>query len=261
MDQLVTGLTRGLPGASMQFSFIPAFNELAAVERLVRAAEDAKLRAGYLVAVKSPQVQDFFQRRPLPVVLLGMPYAGVTGLPWLDKDQRALGTLLARELIRLGHSKIGVVLRDRRGYGDDVMLDAVTHEVLDAKLGAGALVVRSVPTEPQLTEQAVRMLLNSPGRPSALICRTRMIFEATVRACEALKLRVPMDVQLALCDPISGTWDKTAVTCIRPHVQTDAVAEGIVLAEMLSSLARGEPVKPDHYVIPVTLNEPNAVQK
>lgn len=253
LEKMVNGLTSVLDGTSVQFSFVPAYNELVFVERMVRAAEAGQMRAGYLIAVKSPQVQDFFQRQRVPVVLLGMPYSGINRLCWQDKDQRQIGALVAREVISAGRRHIAVVLRDRRGVGDDLMMDAITHEVLAAKLGSGALTVRSVPSEESLTEIAVREVLSRTDRPTAVICRSRLIFDVVVRVARELRLNIPADLLLALTDPAGKDESPVDVPCVRPIVDSDARSEGITVANMLSELAVGRTPTPDHVLIPVTM--------
>jgi hypothetical protein len=251
MEALVTGITGSLPGCSIQLNFVPAFNEVPYVERLMDGA--AASRNGYLVAVKSPQLQRFFARHRSPSVLLGTPFEGIKNLAWIDKDQREIGRLLARRLIETGHRRIGVILRDRRGYGDDLMMDAITQEVLDGGLGSAGLIVRSVPADPPLIALAVGAMLSSDTRPSALICRNRGIVTAAIQTCAALDLTVEKDLVLALADPPADPRDTIAVPCLRPTTATGACGEGERLAAMLIALARGEDAAKLSHVIPVSL--------
>lgn len=253
MERLMTGLARELPGTSIQFTFVPAFQELAYAQRLVKSMSAAKQRAGYLIAVKSPQMQDFFQRQQLPAVLLGTPFAGIVKLPWIDKDQGHLGKIIARRLIELGHRKIAVMLRDRRGHGDDLFIDSIMHEIMDANLGSGALVIRSAPSEEDLTENAIRELLVSPSRPTALICSTRQIYEAANTVCTTLSLNPRSDVQLALRTPTANPKEMVPAPGIQPRVDTDDESEGRMLGRMLASFSREEWPDPDHFQIPVYL--------
>jgi DNA-binding LacI/PurR family transcriptional regulator len=250
MEALVTGITSTLPGCALQFNFIPAFNEVPYVERLL---EKAPSRCGYLIAVKSPQLQRLFERQPAPSVLLGTPFQGITKLAWVDKNQSAIGHLLASKLIEQGHRRIGVILRDRRGCGDDLMMDAITEEIINAGLGSGGLVVRSVPAEAALISMAVHALLEPETRPSAVICRNRAIFTSVVTACNALGISVPSELALALADPPSDPEETTLLPCLRPKSGIDAETEGRQLAEILLSLSRREPAQKLHQQIQVSL--------
>lgn len=252
MESVIAGLAEELAGCSIQLNFVPAFNELAYVERLLDAPPTP--RNAYLIAVKSTQVQRRFENQRAPTVLLGTPYDGISRLAWVDKDQAQIGRLLSRRLLEMGHKRIGVILRDRRGYGDDLLMDAVTHEIMDAGLGSGALVARSVPTEPALIALAIRNLLASPQRPTALICRNRMILNTALQVCGELGLQPGGDVGFALCDAPSGADDVVPVACIRPRVDLDAAGEGRLLGKLLVQQAESSAsTVPPHVLVPVTL--------
>lgn len=253
MESLMTGLARELPGCSIRFDFVPAFNELAYVERLLAAS--ATERSAFLIAVKSTQLQNRFEKEPSPAVLLGTPYDGISGLSWVDKDQAEVGRLLVRKMLDAGHERIAVVLRDRRGYGDDLMMDAITRELMAAGLGSGALIARSVPTEQALIALTLRSLLSPANHPTALICRNRMILNAAAQVCGELGRRPGADIALALCDTASGLDDLIPIPCARPSAAVDATEEGRLLGRMLIALAHQSPAerKPLHELIPVRL--------
>lgn len=251
MDAIVTGLVEILPGCDIQFSFVPAFNEKAHTERLISSS--AGNQRAYIIAVKSPQLQRLFAKSSLPVVLLGTPFPGIGNLPWIDKDQAAIGRILTQRLVSMGHRTIGVVLRDRRGYGDDLMVDAITQEALSAKLHSAALRVRSVPMDQTLTDLAIRQLLADSDRPTAIICRSRLILASAARICTELHLQIGHDVVLALCDPQSTRHDSVAVPCVRPVATLDAVGEGTVIGQMLTAVNVNGALDGRNYLIPVTL--------
>jgi len=246
IDSIVTGLLETLPGCDIQFSFVPAYNELAHTERLVKSAGASK--RAYIIAVKSPQLQRFFAEASLPAVLLGTPFQGIENLSWIDKDQEAIGRILIRRLIASGHKSIGVVLRDRRGFGDDLMMNAITHEVLSAQLKSDALHVRSVPMDRTLTHLAIHQILSGVNRPSAIICRSRLILAAAEEACHELRLQIGRDVTLALCDPQSTRNDKVSTPCLRPIAELALCGEGRLIGQFL--LENG-PI-PRHHVIQVS---------
>lgn len=251
MEALVTGITSALPGCALQLNFVPAFNEVPYVERLLENIPSS--RNGFLVAVKSPQLQRLFEKQPAPSVLLGTPFQGITHLAWIDKNQSAIGHLLAGKLIEQGHRRIGVILRDRRGCGDDLMMDAITEEILNAGLGSGGLVVRSVPAEAPLINMAMSALLSPQNRPSALICRNRAIFQSALQTCHTLNLQIPNDLTLAIADPPADGEEMTPVPCLRPRSEIDAVEEGRRLAETLIALSRRESPANLHQLIQVRL--------
>lgn len=250
MEALITGLSSELPGSSLQLNFVPAFNEQAYVERLLDSSRQQ--RNAYLIAVKSTQLQRRFENESSPAVLLGTRFQGISKLSWMDKDQADIGRQLMRRLLEAGHQSIGVILRDRRGYGDDLMMDAIYQEGMSAGLGSGAVITRSVPTDPPLIVLAIRGLLDSPSRPSALICRNRMILNAAIQVCQSLKLNIGSDISLAMCDAASGPEDVLPVKCLRPRVNVTAEEEGRLLAKMLIEL-HGDPTggKPREQLIPI----------
>ncbi len=82
----------------------------------------------------------FLTKRELPAVVFGSLYPSVEGLPFVDRDQRRIGRLLAEHLLARGHKRILLLARQRMLPGDYLAIDAV-RDTMDA---AGLLAGRSV---------------------------------------------------------------------------------------------------------------------
>jgi len=173
IDQILGGLVEELGEASVQLTFVPEEHGSRYVDRLITAEQRRRMREAYIIGVKSPEIQAYFQDCDLPCVVLGTPYPGKRDLAWLDLDQREAGRLLIEHVLRRGRRRIAVFIRDQRALGDDHMLDEITAGVINAQLPAGALTVRSIPSNVELARTVVRQQFGDGRDPTAVICRSK----------------------------------------------------------------------------------------
>lgn len=253
IEQIVTGLVESLNHSSVQFSFVPDDQEVQFTERLLRSAEHAGVSSGFVVATKSPQIQMLFQNTKLPAVVLGTLYPDSQSLPSLDLDQREVGRLLIDYVLQRGHERIAVLLRDRRGYGDDVMMDQVTAGAMAARLKPGNLRVRSVPLDADVALLTVRQLLRHDNPPTAVIVRTSVALAALRTVAEELGLKIGKDLLVVRGEPGSADGDPPL-----PHIEPEmnVVEEGRVVGRLLTELALGKTPDPRHIIVRPLLREP-----
>ena len=251
VDLVVAGIHAEMPEDAIQFTFVPASGEVAFVRNLVDGARRLGSLGGVVLFLSSPAVQRFFKEAGVPAVVAGSVYAEVGGLPWFDLDQKEIGRLLARAAIQRGHRRIAILMRDRWGAGDNLMIDGVHEELGSARIES--LNVRSLPSDPAVIAASIRAMLESDPRPTALICRSRLAADAAADAVRALGKSVPKDVAIFLADHYPN--DRRPVTYLHTVSSITPEEHGATIARLLQAKARGQAAEPVSRA-PVVLRDP-----
>lgn len=192
-DGTLLGLQEAVPSARLHFDFTPPDEDPEAAARFIETLIGGTERDSAFVLVRSSlALQRAVAASGLPAVISGSRYASVKGLPSVNRDNAAIGRLLARHMLGLRRRRLLVLLRARHMPGDDALLDALRGELDAAGLGAGSLITRSLPTDPDVVRAEVRALLDGPRPPNGVVCRNVPM----ALAARALK----RDVELAVCD-------------------------------------------------------------
>lgn len=254
MEHVVTGLVESLIHSSVQLSFVPESQDLQYAERLIQSAKASGSRCGFVVATKSSQIQKLFEQSDLPTVVLGTLYPASQSLASLDLDQREVGRLLIDYVLRRRRRRIAVLVRDRRGYGDDLMMDQITAGAMAANIKPGNLQVRSVPLDADLALPVVRELLTGDARPTAVICRTSVSLQALGRAADEVGLKLGDDPLVVMGEPVEIDSDRRRLPHIEPEM--DVIEEGRTVGRLLLELASGRTPDPSHVVLRPLLREP-----
>ncbi|MEQ9459988.1 MAG: GntR family transcriptional regulator [Phycisphaeraceae bacterium] len=249
INEVVGGTLSALTKASVELSLAPDDQEMVYAERLIRANEDRSLRVGYFVASKSPQIQSFFQLQGVPALIMGTPYPQSQGLASIDLDQDKIGRLAVRAAFESGDQRIAVILRDRRGFGDDIMVNAITAEAMSLGVKPGDLVIRSVPSDAQLSIHTIQHLMTSSNPPSAIITRSRTALEAV--ACVMDRLDWPETTRVISADWLPASHRKGAYACVKPYIS--AYEQGVQMGKMISALIADQIPDPLHTMVDVSL--------
>ncbi len=244
IHQIITGLVEEMGDVATQITFVPEDQGPRFVERLIRNVQQQAIRAAFVLAVKSAEIQVTFQNLELPAVVLGTPYLGRRTLSSLDLDQHKVGRLMIDYVLSQQRHRIAVLLRDQRGLGDDHMLDEITSAVMRANLAPGALKVRSVPMNKELAEMAVRRLFTEDDVPTAVICRTRIALDCLLEMKR--KGRLPADLLVVSGEPVVDDALARHVPHIRPCISI--VDEGRKLAHLLRDTEQ-RPDEPTHVLL------------
>jgi DNA-binding LacI/PurR family transcriptional regulator/DNA-binding transcriptional regulator YhcF (GntR family) len=251
-DGRVIGIQSELPGADIQFSFLPDGGEVAHVERLVSHALATHESVGFVAARATLALQRTLAASGLPVVLAGTAYPGVKGLPWIDRDHSSIGRLLATHLLERGARWIALFMRERMLQGDHLVYDTVRDTLAAAGLPADALALRCLPADADVIECEVRQLLTERRTPGAILCRGVPQADAVAAAVRSNgTARSPL---IAVCE-VYGTHEPN---CSYPHTRAmlNPNTWGQRIGHMLACQARGEVLEPDHAIVPVDLALP-----
>lgn len=171
----------------------------------------------------------------------GLPWRGIAAEPdgvefVVDDGHRRGAELAARYLLSLGHLKIGVIA-PRPSSTLAGVADVLASSNVVA-LGEGAAAVGDV----DAAQAALRRLLQSDDRPTAVICGSDLFALAAVRACVGQGVAVPQAVSIVgFGDAAFARCAVPALTTVRvPATQIGArLAEGLLACLELRQAAPG----------------------
>jgi len=175
----------------------------------------------------------FAGRSPTPIEVEAL---GAKGLPWiaLCEDQgddasiwdagRGRGAELAcRYLLDLGHERLGALLG---GQGASRLAESL------AKAGSPVTLAEVAPEEdPSAIRSAVRSLLDLPGAPTAIVCRSDRCALIALRECASRGVRIPQDLSVV------GFGDEPFARYCHPALTTIRVAAGEIGRQSGDALA------------------------
>lgn len=166
-------------------------NPGAALEKLVRQHP----HGCWILALASPDCQQWFAKRGLPCVIAGSCHTGID-LPFRDLDHRAACRHAAGMLLALGHRKLALVAQKTRLAGDIEseagFLEGV-HRSRNAD--ATAVVYHHDATAPGIVQLLKRLIAQKP-KPTALLVANAYHCLAVISGLAELGRRVPADVSV-----------------------------------------------------------------
>jgi len=252
-DGVVNGLHAQLPGTDIQFNFMPAQDSLAYVRELTEQSNARGTIEGMILIRCSLDIHRYIEESGLPAVVYGNAFPD-SSLPWVDRDQAAVGRKAAEHLIQRGHNKIVMLMRAVWRLGDNRTFNGVLAAAGNAGLGAGNVQVRSVPEDNSVIDAVVRELLAGIDRPSGFICRSRVLADAVRRIATELGLKSPQDYSIVLCDYYPQKGENPPYAFARPEM--DPESQGALLGQMLIELAAGRAPARHHLEIPIEVIDP-----
>ncbi len=255
-DGVIVGLQGILPGADVQMNFLRPGAEAEVVERAIAAALRSGQPEGFVLVRAPLGVQRAVQASGLPAVVHGMLYPSVQGLPWIDRDHRQAARLLVEHFLTRAHRRLVYVGREQVLPGDYPFIDGLVERMAEAGLPLGSFIRRRLPLDAGVIRAEVRALLEDSQRPyPAILGQTEPFADAAAEAVESLGLAVGGDVPLAL----TAVYRPQGGASVRyPYVRNNLPPEriGERLGQMLLRQLRKQHWKPDHEILPVTLEAP-----
>jgi DNA-binding LacI/PurR family transcriptional regulator len=252
-DGIIVGMHDELRAAQVQFSFMPPDNEAAYISELVAEAMRSGKTEGFVLIRASLQAQRLIAGSGLPAVVHGTLHPSVPDMPWIDRDHRAGGTLMAEHLLKAGFRRLVVFMRDRMFRGDHDLFDAVQQAAQTAGLAPTDVSLRCLPADLSAVEATARELLeHAAGDRVGFVCRSEPLAQGAEAAARARGLTVGKEVGITLSDVYRrGSDSPPAWPHLKPALSPEQIGQHI--GRMLAQQALGKPVEPAHEVIPVYL--------
>ncbi len=210
--------------------------EAAQIRTLLARGADALLLIGF---DRDPEIYEFLKQRDIPFVV-SWAYREHAHEPSVGFDNRAAMTALASEVFNMGHREVAVISapQDENDRARDRVL-GVGDAAQQNGLGASKIPVIEVPYSVENGAAAMRELLASQTRPTAVLCGNDVLAVGAIRAAKELGLRVPDDVS------VTGFDDIELAEIVEPALTTVHVPHrlmGRTAAELVLGLVRGEPI-------------------
>jgi DNA-binding LacI/PurR family transcriptional regulator len=255
---LLMGLQGALPGTHLQLDFMPANpqDEAAYLQETVDEALRNRGVDGFVLFNSTVEMQRTFRDSGLPTVIAGSLYASIKGLPFVDRDQKQVGRLLAEHLLARGHRRIVMITRQRPGMGPGEYLaaDAVGEVAAEAGLSANALMTRALPHDPAVIAGEVRHLLESSPELPGILLRPWQMIDSVYESIRSLGLKPQQDVAVVVADYYQPASAKPNYPVIRSMATLEDYGEQ--LAKQLLAKAQGNFSIAGGVLLPVRLEVP-----
>jgi LacI family transcriptional regulator len=200
----------------------------------------------------------------IPTVLVNCRPKQKESFKSIEPDDYQGSRDLTRLLIEKGHRKIGYVRLNPKLLGAELRYDAFRDAVRTAGLGDEDLCIRlgmegEIGREDNFTFKAALEILDSPDRPTAIMCGNDEMALQVYIATLTRGLRIPEDISIVGFDDF-----QTVSLGVKPELTTAALPYydlGFKGADRLDRLLKNGVLKSDHLVLPCRLVERGSVAK
>lgn len=220
------------------------------IRALVARGADGLLLIGY---DRDPSLYRYLERQGVPA-LIAWAYAPEIAQSAIGFDNRASMTLLAEEVLKRGHQKIGVISGVVKGNDRAANRLAGIEDALQAhRMPLEMLTVIETPYGFENGEAAMRSLMEGETKPTVVMCGNDVLAAGALRGAKALGIRVPQDVS------VTGFDDIELARVVTPSLTTVHVPHremGTKAATALIALVEGaEPDRPTLLQISLQMRE------
>ncbi len=254
IGEIVEGLHDILPGYQVQSNILPHHSP-AEIPRLVEQRTLDSSVAGIILLSCPREVQELVLEKRLPAVSFGSVYPNTQNIPSVDLDQFESGRLQAEYLLKRGHRRIMLLMRENWRPGDNRLVDGVNKAMADAGLGFDSLVTRSIPEENSLIKNEIHRLLFIDDRPTGLICRCWRFAETAIDVLRSRSMSIPDDL-----DIVFNHYDETISASLnlpRTCAKLSSREQVKLVFQTLEKIINGQQIESNHVVLPVQLVEAN----
>ncbi len=254
-DGLLIGLQGELPGAEMQFSFIPPVEDPEYADRLIADVLRSREAEGFVLVRAPLLVQRAVQTSGLPAVVFGTLQPSVQKLACIERDQCAIADVLLDHLLQCGCRRLATLFRTEMGPGDFTFLDRIQDKLAQADRALTDLVIRCLPADRDALRHSLAPLLDRAMRPTGFLCRNQPLADAVAAAAQSLRLKVGRDLHIVVSDIYRKTTDPLPRF---PYARSMLSSEeiGHRIGRRLVAQARGEKLTPHKEFIPIALEIP-----
>lgn len=252
-DGVLVGIQGVLPGADVQFNFLPATDPTDYVDGLIGEILRSKEPAGIVLTKVPFVVQRAVKDSGLPAVVHGSLYPSIEGMAWVDQDNLAIARLVANYATANDCSHVCALTREVMFPGDNVVLRELGRLLGAAGHKAGELSVAHLPDDGQAIMSEVTQIVHRHPTDLCLLCRSEAKAEAAVAAIDRLQLKGRRRPRLL----VSGLYQRPAGDYPMPYIFPTMRPEeiGAAIGRLLAAQATDPKAAPEHIVIPVELAE------
>ncbi|WP_149777950.1 LacI family DNA-binding transcriptional regulator [Roseovarius litoreus] len=167
-------------------------------------------------------------------------YSGTSDMPCVGADNREAGRLAARHLLQAGHRDIGLIFpsiegNDRARQRLEGAMEEIRAHGVEVRDGWR----QESPYSITLAKQAVRGMMDSDQRPTALVCGNDVIAQGAIFGVQSRGLSVPGDVSVIGIGDFNGSLDmEPGLTTVRIPAEDIGKVAGQRLTGLIVSETR-----------------------
>ena len=256
IGQVLQGLHDKLSSYQIQSTILPADNPILLARKLIDQHTSDGSLAGMLLLRCNREIQQLVLDRHVPAVVFGGVFSTTMGLASVDIDQFESGRLAAEQLLKAGHKRIMVLMRDNWLPGDNRFVEGITRAMSDAGATFDALITRSTCEEVPALENEIHRLFELENRPTGLICRSGRFAEIALGVLQSKGLSTPNDLEIIFDSYDSSIAVELGLSCICPEVPCKS--QSALVAQTLSEQLESNQEGARHITLPVRLFDPKA---
>ena len=172
-DGQVIGIQSALPGAQIQFNFLPQHDQRDYVEQVVSESLSTDGLDAFILYSTSLEAQRILVDSGLPTVVVGSLYPSVEGLPWIDQDQREVAVLTFEHLhLQKQCQQFMVLMRERSYPGDYLFLDSLQECFQRYHIPPENVIHRALPSDHLAIQAEIARLLSRFDGKIGIIARS-----------------------------------------------------------------------------------------
>lgn len=252
-DGVLVGIQGVLPGADVQFNFLPATDPTEYVDAMIGEILRAKEPAGIVLTKVPFVVQRAVKDSGLPAVVHGSLYPSIEGMAWVDQDNLAIARLVANYAAAHGSTHVCALTREVMFPGDNVVLRELGRLLGAAGHKAGGFSVAHLPDDHQSIMAEVTQIVHRHPTDLCLVCRSEAKADAAIAAIDRLQLKGRRRPRLI----VSGLYRRPAgeypVPYVFPAMRSEEI--GAAIGRLLAAQVTNPKAAAEHIVIPVELAE------
>lgn len=250
-DGVLVGIQGVLPGAEVQFNFLPSTDPKDYVDDLISEVLRSKDPAGVVITKAPFSVQRAVKDSGLPAVVHGSLYPSIEGMASVEQDNLAIARLIAEYVLRHSCVHLAAITREVMFPGDNVVLNEIARLMGEAGRTANQFSISHVPDDHFAIMAEVRELVRRHPTELCLLCRSEAKAEAARAALDELKLKGRRRPRLI----VSGLYRRPVGEVDFPYIFPALRPEGIgeAIGRLLAEQVTNPHNAPGHITIPVEL--------
>lgn len=252
-DGVLVGIQGVLPGAEVQFNFLPATDPTEYVDGLIGEILRAKETCGIVVTKVPFVVQRAIKDSGLPAVVHGSLYPSISGMAWVEQDNPGIARLIADYVAAHNCTHVCALTREVMFPGDNVVLSELGRLLGAAGHKAGSFSIAHLPDDRQAIMAEVGEIIHRNSADLCLLCRSEAKAEAALAVINRMGLKGRRRPRLI----VSGLYQRPKGEYALPYVfpAMDPEEIGAAIGRLLAAQVTDPTTAPGHIIVPVELAE------
>ncbi len=252
-DGLLVGIQGQLPGADVQFNFLPTTDPSEYVDGLIGEILRSKETAGIVITKAPFVVQRAVKDSGLPAVVHGSLYPSIEGLAWVEQDNLGIARLIADFAVSHGATHVAALAREVMFPGDNSVLQELGRLLGKAGFKAGNFSISHLPDDAQAIQTEVLRLIQRHPTDLCLLCRSETRAEAALVAIDRLGLKGRRRPRIVASGVYQRPSGESPYPCVFPTMKPEEI--GAAIGRLLVAQVNDPKTAPGHIIEPVELAE------